>query len=288
MPHRANILRASLWMTGAIASFTTMAIAGRAVSTELDTFEIMTFRSLVGIIVVLVVARATGSLNQITRRHLGTHFVRNLGHFAGQNLWFYSLPLIPLAQVFALEFTAPLWVILLSPLVLKERITPIRAMSAFLGFIGILIVARPTPDSFEFGQLTAASAAIGFAISIMFTAKLTRSETTTCVLFYLTTMQAVFGIICAGYDGEVTLPSMQALPWLVLIGFSGLLGHFSLTNALSIAPATVVVPFDFARLPLIAVIGMVFYSEPLELWVAVGAIVIFGANYLNIWNETRR
>lgn len=288
MSERANILKASLWMTGAITSFSAMAVAGRAVSTELDTFEIMTFRSIVGVIVVLIGASVAGTLNQITRRHLGTHVVRNLGHFTGQNLWFYSLPLIPLAQVFALEFTAPLWVILLSPLVLRERITPIRALAAILGFIGILIVARPTPDSFEFGQLTAATAAIGFAISIIFTSKLTRTETTTCVLFYLTTMQAVFGMICASYDGDVTLPSLLSLPWLLLIGFAGLLAHFSLTNALSIAPATVVVPFDFTRLPLIALIGMVFYNEPLELWVIIGALVIFGANYLNIWNETRR
>jgi drug/metabolite transporter (DMT)-like permease len=288
MSERANVLKASLWMTGSIASFTAMAIAGRKVSAELDTFEIMTFRSLVGIIVVLICGGLAGTLGQITRRHLGTHLIRNLGHFAGQNLWLYSLPLISLAQVFALEFTAPLWVILLSPLVLGERITPIRALAACLGFVGILIVARPTPETLEFGQLTAAMAAIGFAISIMFTAKLTRTETITCVLFYLTTMQAVFGIICAGYDGSFALPSWPAVPWLVLIGLAGLMGHFSLTNALSIAPATVVVPFDFARLPLIALIGWLFYDEPLEMWVGVGALVIFGANYLNIWNATRK
>jgi drug/metabolite transporter (DMT)-like permease len=288
MSERANVLKASLWMTGSIASFTAMAIAGRKVSAELDTFEIMTFRSLVGIIVVLICGGLAGTLGQITRRHLGTHLIRNLGHFAGQNLWLYSLPLISLAQVFALEFTAPLWVILLSPLVLGERITPIRALAACLGFVGILLVARPTPETLEFGQLTAAMAAIGFAISIMFTAKLTRTETITCVLFYLTTMQAVFGIICAGYDGSFALPSWPAVPWRVLIGLAGLMGHFSLTNALSIAPATVVVPFDFARLPLIALIGWLFYDEPLEMWVGVGALVIFGANYLNIWNATRK
>lgn len=288
MSERANVLKASLWMTGSIASFTAMAIAGREVSAELDTFEIMTFRSLVGIIVVLICGGLAGTLGQITRRHLGTHLIRNLGHFAGQNLWLYSLPLISLAQVFALEFTAPLWVILLSPLVLGERITPIRALAACLGFVGILIVARPTPETLEFGQLTAAMAAIGFAISIMFTAKLTRTETITCVLFYLTTMQAVFGIVCAGFDGSFALPSWPAVPWLVLIGLAGLMGHFSLTNALSIAPATVVVPFDFARLPLIALIGWMFYDEPLELWVGLGALVIFGANYLNIWNATRK
>jgi drug/metabolite transporter (DMT)-like permease len=284
----AQILKAGLWMTGAILSFTSMAVAGRAVSIDLDTFEIMTYRSLVGVVIVLIVASSAGTLRQVTNRNLGTHLIRNVGHFTGQNLWFYSLTVIPLAQVFALEFTTPLWVILLSPLVLGERLTPVRALSAAIGFIGVLIVARPSPDNLEFGQLTAASAAIGFAISIMFTRKLTRTETITCVLFYLTTMQAVLGLICAGYDGDIALPSTSSLPWLVLIGCAGLLAHFCLTTALSLAPATLVIPIDFTRLPMIALVGWIFYAEPLNLWVGVGALVIFGANYLNIWHETRK
>jgi len=284
----AQILKAGLWMTGAILSFTSMAVAGRAVSIDLDTFEIMTYRSLVGVLIVLVVAGSAGTLRQVTNRNLGTHLIRNVGHFTGQNLWFYSLTAIPLAQVFALEFTTPLWVIILSPLVLGERLTPVRALSAAIGFIGVLIVARPSPDNLELGQLTAASAAIGFAISIMFTRKLTRTETITCVLFYLTTMQAVLGLICAGYDGDIALPSLSSAPWLILIGCAGLLAHFCLTTALSLAPATLVIPIDFTRLPLIALVGWFFYAEPLEIWVGLGAVVIFGANYLNIWHETRK
>ena len=74
----------------------------------------------------------------------------------------------------------------------------------------------------------------------------------------------------------------------MLIGFAGLLAHFCLTNALSIAPATVVIPIDFTRLPVIAIVGMLLYNEPLDLFVFAGALVIFAGNYLNIWNETRR
>ena len=288
MDPRANVFNAALWMIGAIASFTAMAIAGRAVSFELDTFEIMMYRSFVGVVIVLAVSGVAGTWGQITRRNLGLHLVRNLSHFAGQNLWFYSITVIPLAQVFALEFTSPLWVIVLSPLVLGERLTPVRALAAVIGFIGILIVARPTPETLQFGQVTAALAAIGFAGSAIFTRKLTRTETITCILFYLTVMQAVFGLICAGYDGDIALPSAASLPWLALIGCAGLVAHFCLTTALGLAPATVVMPIDFTRLPLIALVGMALYGEALDLWIIVGALVIFGGNYLNIWAETRK
>ena len=281
-------LLAALWMTGAIFSFTSMAIAGRAISFELDTFEIMMFRSFIGLAVVITVASVTGHLKEVNTRNLGLHGIRNLSHFAGQNLWFYALTVIPLAQVFALEFTSPLWAIALSALVLGERITRTRGLAALLGFIGILIVARPTPDSVNIGQLTAALAAIGFAGSAIFTRKLTRAETITCILFYLTLMQAAFGAIAAGYDGDIALPSASSLPWLVLIALAGLVAHFCLTTALKLAPATVVMPIDFVRLPLIAVIGMLLYAEALDPWVFLGAAVIFGANYLNIRAEMPR
>jgi len=136
--------------------------------------------------------------------------------------------------------------------------------------------------------LIAAAAAIGFAGSIVFTRKLARTESITCILFYLTVMQAVFGVVCAGIDGDIAWPKAQNWPWLIVIGCAGLIAHFCLTKAVSMAPATVVMPIDFLRLPLIAAIGVVLYSEPLEGAVIIGAIIIFTANYANLWLETRR
>ncbi len=282
-------LRAALWMIGAIFSFTSMAVAGRALAGHHDTFEIMTYRSLVGIVIVLVIARTAGTLHQVTRRSLHIHLIRNLSHFTGQNLWFYAIAMAPLAQVFALEFTSPLWVTLLAPLVLGEKLTRTRAMAAALGFVGILIVARPFGGlDLGPGLVAALFAAMGFAGSAIFTRLLTRTETITCILFYLTVMQAVFGLVCAGIDGEMTPPSLLTLPWLVVVGCAGLLAHFCLTTALKLAPASVVMPIDFARLPIIALVGMLLYAEPLEGVIFAGAAVIFVANWINIRSETRK
>ena len=284
----SNNLKAALWMLGAIASFSAMAVAGRAVSHALDTFEIMTYRSLVGIVVLWVLLTLNGQWRQVTRRSLGTHVIRNAAHFTGQNLWFYAVTAIPLAQVFALEFTSPIWVVLLSPLILGEPLTRLRLMSVLAGFMGILIVARPSPDTISPGLIAAASSAVFFALSVMYTRLLTRTETVLCIMFWLTLMQAVFGIIFSAWDGDMVAPSAQTLPWLVLIGFAGLLAHYCLTSALAIAPATVVVPIDFVRLPTIAIVGMLLYGEALDAWVFVGAAVIFAANYANIWYANRR
>jgi drug/metabolite transporter (DMT)-like permease len=274
-------------MTGSIASFSMMAVAGREVSFALDTFEIMLFRSVVGVIIVAFAAVAFGTWHQINGQQFSLHFARNIMHFIGQNLWLYAVTVIPLAQVFALEFTSPIWVILLSPLLLGERITLIRAAAALMGFIGILVVTRPNMAGINTGVIMAASSAIFFAFTIIFTKRLTRTQSITCILFYLTVLQLGFGLITAGHDGDIALPNTETLPWLVLIGVAGLLGHFCITKALEIAPATVVVPIDFVRLPVIAIIGMLAYGEILDLWVLLGSGIIFASNYLNILSETR-
>ncbi len=283
-----QIGRAALWMTGAIASFSSMAVAGREVSFAIDTFEIMMYRSLFGLLIVILILTITRSWAQVSRRSMGLQAVRNVAHFTGQNLWFFAVTVIPLAQVFALEFTMPIWVVVLAPLLLGERLTSIRAMSAVIGFVGILIVARPSPETINAGVISAASAAFFFAITAITTKKLTRTESIACILFWLTSMQLVLGVIMAGYDGDIALPDAQTAPWLLLIAIAGLTAHYCYTNALAIAPATVVVPFDFARLPTIAIVGMVMYHEALDVWVLVGAVVIFFGNYLNILSETRK
>ncbi len=280
-------IRAALWMIGAIVSFTAMAVAGRYLSAGLDTFEIMLWRSLIGIAIVLAAARLAGTLAQIGTARLGLHALRNLSHFAGQNLWFYAIATIPLAQVFALEFTSPIWAMFLAVPVLGERLTWPRLGAALAGFAGILIITRPWAISLTPGVIAAALAAIGFAGSAVFTRRLTRDIPITTILFWLVTMQSVFALIGAGWDGDIALPTRAALPWLLVVSVGGLVAHFCLTKALSLAPAAVVVPVDFLRLPLVAAAGALLFGERLEGAVLAGAALIFAANYLNILRETR-
>ena len=275
-------------MLGAIAAFSSMAISGRSVAGELDTFELMMYRSIIGIVLVLIIAGLAGTLKDVTTRSFGTHIIRNACHFAGQNLWFAALTMIPLAQVFALEFTSPIWVILLAPIFLGEKLTGRRMLAALIGFIGILIVARPNPQQIDPGIILGALAAIGFAGATIFTKILTRTEAITCILFWLTVIQAIFGIAFAGWDGDIVWPSAAIWPWVVAVAIAGLGAHFCLTKALSVAPAIVVVPFDFARLPIIAIIGALVYNEALDPWVILGALIIFGANYLNLVTPERK
>jgi drug/metabolite transporter (DMT)-like permease len=278
-------LKAALWMSGAIFSFTAMAIAAREIGHIHDSFEIMAARSIIGLVLVLVIGRAVGQLSRISTQRLSGHFWRNMVHFTAQNLWFWSLTMIPLAQLFALEFTAPIWVILLSPLFLGERLTAPKLAAAGLGFAGILIVARPDLTNLSPGVLAAAGSALGFAATSILTKRLTRDEAIITILFWLTAFQAVFGILAAAYDGQVNWPTAETLPWLGLIGVCGVLAHLSLTSALTLAPASFVMPIDFIRLPLIAVIGAMAYGEPIDPYVLIGGLVIFAGIWLSIRGE---
>lgn len=281
-------LLAAAWMTGAITSFSAMAISVRELKGAHDTFEIMAARSAVGLLIVVAVALAFGRFNEVRTDRLGGHVLRNAVHFTGQNLWIWAVTVIPLAQVFALEFTAPVWVLVLSPLLLGERITRLRLVAAVLGFVGILIVARPDVQALNLGVVAAAASAICFALTNITTKVLTRRESVVSILFWLTLMQLVLGCTLAFWDGAVRWPTAASLPWLVAIGVTGLLAHFCLTSALSVASASFVMPIDFVRLPVIAVAGMVLYGESVDAAVLIGAAIIFAGNYINIWSETRR
>ena len=280
-------LAAAVWMLGSVVAFTAMAVAARNVSAVHDSFEVLTVRSVIGFALVLAYGLARGQLAEVSTQNLSGHFIRNIVHFAGQNLWFMALTLIPLAQVFALEFTSPLWVILLSPLFLNERLTKMRLFAAALGFGGIVLATRPDVTALHPGVMAGLGAAVCFAAVSILTKRLTRGSSVIGILFWLTLMQVFFGLIAAGADGDITWPTAQTLPWLALIGLCGVVAHLSLTTALSHAPASYVMPVDFIRLPLIAAIGALAYGEPLDPWVLAGGAVIFAAIWLNIRSQTR-
>ena len=283
----ARPLAAATWMLGSVVSFSAMAVAARNVSAVHDSFEILMIRSAVGFALVVAYAVVASRWSEVTTDRLQGHFLRNVVHFVGQNLWFTALTLIPMAQLFALEFTSPLWIILLAPLFLGEALTRAKLLAAALGFLGILIATRPDIAHLSPGMLAGLGAAVCFATVSILTKRLTRGVSVLCILFWLTLMQFLFGLICAGFDGTITWPTGQTLPWLVLIGLCGVLAHLSLTTALTLAPASYVAPIDFVRLPLIAVVAAMLYAEPIDPYVLIGGVVIFGGIWLNVRAQMR-
>lgn len=278
----SNLTRGTLWMIGAILSFTTMAIAGREALQGYDTFELMTYRSVLGVVIVAVVLTASGRWGDVRRDRLGQHLMRNSAHFIGQNLWFLAVSLVPLAQVIALEFTSPIWLVLLAPVFLGEPLTKPRLITVLLGFLGVLLVARPDASGLGIGTISAASCAVFFALTNIATKRLTAHEATASIMFWLTFMQLGFGLVLALWDGQMEPIHMQYLPYLALVGIAGLSAHYCLTTALSLAPAAFVIPVDFGRLPLVALLGWLLYAEPLTVWIAIGGALILAGNYINI------
>lgn len=268
-------------MVGAIVSFTAMAVAGRELSAALDTFEIMFYRSAIGFFMVAAALLGReGLAGAATARPLG-HAGRNVIHFAAQNLWLYGVAAIPLSQLVALEFTNPIWVALLAPLLLGERLTGGKLGAALLGFVGVLAIARPGGGALDWGHAAGLGAAIGFALTNMATRGLSRTDGMLCILFWMTLSQAAMGLVGA-LPGGLAWPPPALAPWVLAIGVLGLAAHLCLTRALALAPATVVAPMEFARLPVVALVGLWLYDEPLTLALAAGAALILGANALNL------
>ena len=288
MKIKSEPMKATVWMIGAMFSFSLMAVSGRELATNLNTFEIMLFRSIIGFLIVLAIGYFAKTLAEIKRDRLGLHLFRNLAHFSGQNLWFLAVASIPFSQLFALEFSTPVWVALLAPLFLGEVLTKQRVLAVILGFAGVLIVARPDINQFDFAIVAAVACAICFAGSMMATKSLTSDQSITCILFWLTLMQLAMGLVATVFTGTITFPEGMNIFWIVIVGIGGLTAHFCITNALALAPAIVVIPLDFMRLPLISVIGFLAYGEAFELPILVGAGVIFIAILLNLKAEKQR
>ena len=282
-------LAAFAWMGGALISFTCVAITGREASRVLDTWQLMAWRGTFSLVLVCLAALVVGrTRDSLATRQLGLHAVRSFIHFGAQFSWLYALPLIPLAQLFALEFTSPLWVALLAPLILGERLTLWRVIAAVIGFAGALIVVRPSAAmTIGTGEAFALVAAVGFAISMIGTKKLTRQDDSFKILFYMILVQAEMALAVIAWRGLV-VPPLPTIMWTLGIAIAGLTAHFSLAQAFQRADAIVVAPMDFLRLPLVALVGVLLYNETLNPWVLAGGAVVVVANLLNLWGERRR
>ena len=272
-------------MVGTLVSFMTMAIGGRELSDELSTFQILFFRSVIGLLVISFLLHRRG-WQQVRTPAISIHFIRNLAHYCGQFGWFYGLAFIPLAEVFAIEFTVPVWTALLAVFFLGERLTVPRMIAIGLGIVGMLIILRPGLEVMKPAALAVLGGAICYAISHIKTKKLAHIDTPLCILFYMTVIQLPLGLIPALYDWKT--PSVDAWPWILMVGLTAMSAHYCLTRAMKLIDATVVVSMDFLRLPLIAAVGFLFYGEPLEWAVLIGALVMLIGNYISNRAEKRR
>jgi drug/metabolite transporter (DMT)-like permease len=276
------------WMSGTLISFIMAALSVRALAQNLSVFEMMTVRTggSVAFLVVLMLVRPELHAGLKWRR-MALQGTRGVIHFGSQICWALAITLLPLATVFALEFTIPAWVALLAVLFLGERMTTGRAVALAICFVGVLIILRPGFEAFKPAALIMLLGALFFAITAIMTKKLIATETTFAILFWMNLIQLPLNFL-----GSDPLFVLRLQPWMTLplIGVTagGLLVHYCLTNAFRCADAIVVIPMDFVRVPLIALIGWAFYGEHLDAFVFAGAGLIMVGVLWNLRAEAQR
>jgi drug/metabolite transporter (DMT)-like permease len=270
-------------MAGWLSLMLVVAVAGREATRELQVFELMLLRSVIGLFLLYPLVHANGGFASIRTTRLREHGLRNAVHYSAQFGWFFALTLIPMAHVVAIEFTMPLWTALLAAAFLGERFTAWKGLAVALGLVGVLMIVRPSAGGISTGEAIAFAAAIGFAVSVTMTKSLTRTESPVTIIFWMLVLQSVLGLVPALSVWQ--WPSAAVWPWVLLVAFGGTFSHYCMARALRHADATVVVPMDFLRVPLTAAAGWWLYSERFDLLTALGAALILAGNLVNLMRQ---
>jgi drug/metabolite transporter (DMT)-like permease len=274
-------------MTGTLLSFSIMAVSIRLLAGKLTVFEILTVRSFGALAILFTLLAINPGLRPAARtKRIPMHFFRSTVHFAGQYCWATALTLLPFATVFALEFTLPVWVLILAVAVLGEKLTSGRIVVIVLGFIGCLVILRPGIIAFQPASLLVLLCSFFYAVFNVATKQMTSTETTFGIVFWMNLLQ--FPLALAGSDPLFVL---RLEPWqfapMAGVGIAGLAAHYCMARAFRYGDASLVIPLDFLRVPLIALVGYLFFGESVDALVFVGAAIILSGILWNLRQETR-
>jgi len=280
MQAQPSTAKAAAWMAGWLTLMLVIAVAGREAARELTVLQVMEMRSLIGFILLWPLVLASGGLAALKTQRLREHGARNVVHYGAQYAWFAALTMIPLAQVVAIEFTMPIWIILLAAAFLGERITPWKVLAVALGLLGVGLIVRPSSSGLSPGQLVAVAAAVGFAVSVTMVKSLTRTDSAVAISFWMLVVQSLLGLLPALWVWR--WPSATAWGWVGLVAFCGTYSHYCMARAMRHAEATVVMPMDYLRVPLTALAGWLIYAERLDVFTVAGTVLILAGNLLNI------
>jgi drug/metabolite transporter (DMT)-like permease len=267
-------------MTGWLTLMLIIAVAGREATRELSVFQIMLLRSTLGLLMLWPLVHAAGGLAAVRTERMPQHVLRNAVHYVAQYGWFVALTLIPLAQVVSIEFTMPIWSAVLAVAFLGERMSGRKWFAVLLGLVGVAVIVRPRAGELDAGQLIALASAVGFAVSVVLVKSLTRTDAAVAISFWMLVVQSVIGFVPALLVWQ--WPSAVAWGWVVVVAFCGTYSHYCFARAMQHADATVVVPMDFLRVPLTALVGWLVYSERLDVFTTLGVGLILVGNVLNL------
>ncbi|WP_319519879.1 DMT family transporter [uncultured Martelella sp.] len=282
---RAEFSQGLIWVALSMAAFIGMSVGSRELATSLSIRQVLFFRALVGLGIIIVLARQF--LPEIRQaKMVRLHIIRNIVHFTGQYFWTIGVVLLPLASVFALEFTMPIWVAFFAWLFLKEKLTRPRILATLGGFLGVLVIARPGLGMIDPAASLVLLAAAFYALALICVKELTRECSPGVIVVWMILIQLPLGFVFALTDWQPV--SWTDVPWMLVAGIGALSAHFCQAQALKRLEASVVIPIDFLRVPLAAIVGYYAYGEAIDLWVFLGGAIILLSNYQAVLRERRR
>lgn len=241
-----------LSMSGALASFCILAIGARELSGELSIAQSLCIRSAIGLVLLsciyLIRARyfkkaAPEKTSKQKIKVIKLHFFRNIFHFLAQYGWFFGISLLPLAEVFALEFTVPIWTMLIAAFFLNEKVTKNKLLAIFLGTLGVLVIVKPGYALIDHASIVVLGSAICFAISHTSTKALALTEAPITILLYMCIIQLPIGLLLS--LSSWVWPQGEQWLWLTVIGLSALSAHYCLAKAMQYAEITTIITLDF-------------------------------------------
>ena len=266
-----------LWMLGFITNITIMALCIKELSYKYSSFEIQNFRNFFSIIILLIIFFINKN-SKLNSYQLKNNFIRNIFHFIGQSCWTWGLTILPLALVFSLEFTMPIWASIIAILFLKEQITLNKVLFLIIGLIGTFTILLPDTNHISIYNIIVLFSAIAYAFAHNFTKKLTKTDSILSILFFMSLFQLPLSFIGSLIIGEINFYILNELPLIIFLTITSLLAHLSLSSALKNSDASIILPIDYIRLPLIAFIGWYYYNEIMTNNIIIGScLIIFGA-----------
>jgi drug/metabolite transporter (DMT)-like permease len=274
--------RGLLWTSAAGALFSLLNALMRMLALELDPFQAQFLRYFFGLLVLLPVCVHRG-LGHYWPRHVGGQFWRGAAHTLGLCLWFTALPRIPLAEMTAIGFTTPIFIMIGAYLAFREPMRWERWLATLVGFAGVLIVVGPKLSGSGGGyHLVMLASAPMFAVSFLLTKALTRYETTGVILVWQSITVSLFSLPLALWHWQ----SLLAWQWVgfVACGLLGSAGHYCLTRSFRAADISATQSAKFLDLVWSAIMGWLLFADVPSQWTLIGGTLICSAT---IWAARR-
>ncbi|MBF8268822.1 MAG: hypothetical protein HW386_531 [Gammaproteobacteria bacterium] len=271
-----NLGKGIMYMVLATMSFAVADATGKLLTEQYPFMQIVWLRSVLGMALIALVIIATGKMHLFKTRRVGWHLSRTLVGIMLVTGIFTGLKYIPLAEVTSIVFANPFMVAIFTPIFLKEKVSRHTYFAIVVGFIGILIVARPTPDHFHYAHLFMLGFATSTAYLIITARKLADTEHVLTLNFYLYPGIIIFST----YQALTGWQTPDLLAWFLFlcVASSATLALFFVTKAMHSARPAVVAPIDYCRIIWTVSIGYLFWNEfpdPLT-WVGIITIIISG------------